>query len=119
MSLVLVRMSAHVTPMLATAFENCPDILKVDWEMCCPALSIFIIIFIIAINQDYTPLSSEVTFKPANAPRLRVTVAIGDDGIVEGTESLFLLLAAPEGERSIVFGSNQSSIFIQDDDGKN
>ena len=43
-----IIMYVYVHAVLATAFENCPDILKVDWEMyfrICPELGIFILTF--------------------------------------------------------------------------
>lgn len=69
-------------------------------------------------NDDFNAKAIEATFIGDNFT-LPVAIEIGDDALAEGTEAFSIRLGVPSGSNAdrIMTGLNQSTVFIEDNDG--
>ena len=69
-------------------------------------------------DSDFNAMAVEVTFDGSGST-LPVPIQIQDDFVAEGTEAFSIRLGLPLGPNAdrIRTGLNQSTVFIEDDDG--
>ena len=74
-------------------------------------------LFVLAAGRDFlAPMSTTLTFTPANSPEPRcVTISIEDDHALEDTESFSVHLATSDDDVKLQY--NYSTITILDNDG--
>lgn len=110
------------TGMLATYLIECPKKTVINLLRIIIMLHACMLWYIIYLtgDDDFNGTKIEVTFAPG-VSNLSVPVEIVNDFLAEGTEAFVVnldLLAGPRANR-IMTGLNQSTVFIEDDDGKN
>jgi len=84
---------------------------------CCCFAFATISLLVLAAGRDFlAPMSTTLTFFPANSPEPRcVTISIEDDHTLEDTESFSVHLATSDDDVKLLY--NYSTITILDDDG--
>jgi len=71
------------------------------------------------VNQDYTPISSQIVFDPSNQNQpLCRTITVIDDLICEADESFLVTLTTTENPAEVILNPSVGSVTIVDNDGK-
>ena len=88
------------------------------FEICKAVLHVIYFLAFLQGEADFSTVAIEVTFDGGNST-LPVAIEIEDDLLAEGMEAFTVRLGLPLGRSAnrILTGLNQSTVFIEDDDG--